>query len=139
VSRAALAKRQVAFVQALTTGAAFDGVPRDRMNALSAALLSRRFREARRLAPALDAWLGPRFEVLFRKWMGYGPQTGGALTELLGFAAGLSGMPEEVNAELELLRLEARRRAERTWIRRPFSALLASLRLMKKRLADLKT
>lgn len=109
MSREALAKRQLEFVDALFSKTSrFDGVPSERMVALQDSLANRRFREASRLAPALEAWLGPEFEVKFRVWMGCGPMTGGGLEELLGFAAGLSGCPDAVATELLNLRMSQR-------------------------------
>lgn len=115
MSREQLATLQREFVEALSgEPCVFEGVPAGRMRALSESLLRRRLKPMRLLAPALSAWLGPRFETMFRARMG----TGRALdprSDLLSFAAGLARVPEDVELELMVLRgrwawLSARRR-----------------------------
>src|SRR4051794_41109411 len=112
MSREDLAKRQLEFVAALATDACvFEGVPSERMLTLRESMVSRPISHAGRLAPALRDWLGKRFEVSFRRWLSCGPQTGGPLSELLGFAAGVSDPPEAVAIELLELRIKFRRQA----------------------------
>lgn len=104
MSRGSLESMQRDFVEALRSDACvFEGVPTSRMVALRESLMRRRIKHMLRLAPALDAWLGPRFETMFRARLG-GDRGLDPLSDLLSFAAGLACVPDDVAIELMILR-----------------------------------